>query len=679
MPDTVPVVPVAPDLRTLQEAAEDGFDQGRLFRELRFLALAAFVGVASGLGVSAFKISVSLVNSSLYVLTTGQANMPEAVHVLSGAGGFEGVGIGRLEAALIPALGGVLVSILRAAGGGFGGGVNDFANQVEKGRDFPGGKQLLKILASVAALGTGNSLGPEGPAVEIGASCARSSMAASLGIDKRRKLLLCGCSAGVAAGFNAPLAGVFFSLEVVQELLPSVGPRLRTGIASLLLSSVVSSLTANLVLNEGLALRPAPYELGSVPALLPLFVGLGLASGGVALVFKAMLNEFPKIWDEPEESLPGPVGSAADSLRQLPVEARPAIFGLFCGFVGLFFPQVLFFGYETLDGIISAGAAAEPALYLLLILGLKAMLTAGSLAFGLVGGTFAPALFLGAVLGSAYQQITYGALEAATAALPAGTFAATTFSDLLAGDSLPAFALVGAASVLAALFRAPLTALLLLFELTRDYNIVITAAASAGVASLVSEIWRQREDLKEAEAARGKGKGRFQPDEMGVSLYEDPSLLLALVSVEEVMLSEPLVLSPDDTLVSAINAFETSRAYHALVVDRDGSPSAKSLRLGGRFVGIISLGGLSRAIEGTDVATDASRCIRDACLPRDKCITIKASESAGRARELLTNLRMVPVVADANPDEVLGIVDEQSLRVGQKLSSISTTRANKLP
>eukprot|EP00968_Pinguiococcus_pyrenoidosus_P021159 scaffold2679_cov251-Pinguiococcus_pyrenoidosus.AAC.31 len=678
----------------------------RFGSEFLFLGLAAMVGASTGLGVSLFKISVASLETCMYAPLASDAGqvgmMPAALPILQ-PGKY---GADRLFAALVPALGGFVVSSLRTATDGFGGDLTDFAQQVERRRDFDTKGQLLKILAAVATLGTGNSLGPEGPAVEIGASCARLGGVESLALERQRRLLLCGCAAGVAAGFNAPLAGVFFSLEVAQEYIPTVGPQLRTGIAGVLLSSVVSSLTANLVLNEELALRPAPYDLDSVPAILPLFIGLGLAAGAVAIVFKTMLNTFPKFWDESDDgaaSDPGLLGR----IRRMPIELRPAAFGLLCGGLGLFFPQILFFGYDTLDGLIRSGGTSESTLFLLWILSLKAVMTAGSLASGLVGGTFAPALFLGATLGAAYQQITYSALRDIAAFLVPPEMV----SQALSGDPTPAFAMVGAASVLAALFRAPLTSLLLLFELTRDYNIVVIAGASAGVASLLSEIWRQRNDARETGAGleslvRDSGQRRFLPSEMGVSLVDDPTSALSKITVQEVMAKTPLTFFPDESIFEAIAAFEKRRETHALVVERTGGAQASAATQAdvdriGKLYGVLSVGDAARALDagtpmkssgkknrGRSVGLDLERgaqseaiTVGDACTPRAASVTVRNLESARRAAELLDGegLAAIAVVASDDPRMALGLVDRRSLLVGTILSELPTARPDPDP
>jgi len=160
--------------------------------------------------------------------------------------------------------------------------------------------------------------------------------------------------------------------------------------------------------------------------------------------------------------------------QTMPNYAKPVIASLVCGVVGIYVPQVLFFGYETLNGLfLNNGIPTE---YLFVLLVAKLLTTAISASSGLVGGTFAPSLFLGGVLGASFHNIISDVLLSISQTYP-------ELSDypIVEGISgLPAFAMVGAASVLAALFRAPLTASLLLFECTRNYDVILPLMASAG-------------------------------------------------------------------------------------------------------------------------------------------------------------------------------------------------------
>jgi len=391
--------------------------------------------------------------------------------------------------ASIPALGGLAVAGLRLAGGD----EPSWSNlQSLAGKSTPMSlrAQIARTGAASATLGTGNSLGPEGPSVEIGAVLARTLT--SLSSDASRHadfLFICGAAAGVAAGFNAPISAVFFAIEVIQPLqrnkdaaspLPDMP---SSDITYILVSSVMASLTARQLLEERLSFKVAEYTLASPAVELPLYIGLGLTCGGIALTFKAASRYFTTVFNG---SAPG-----LEVVGQIPTTLKPAAAGLVCGLVGLAFPQVLFFGYATLDSLL-ADSGNLGLLDLAILCGLKLLLTALCSSSGLVGGTFAPSLFLGATAGAAYQQVVEPSVALAAEALvklqvEIGVVPGSWgILPQLSVAPEQAYAMVGAASVLAGLFNAPLTGSLLLFELTQDFDIVLPLMASAGIASLIS-------------------------------------------------------------------------------------------------------------------------------------------------------------------------------------------------
>ena len=405
---------------------------------------------------------------------------------------------------------------------------------------------LRKALAATATLATGNSLGPEGPSVEAGMSFSRllmnneffSKLSWIFGtledydmseverVDRRmsrdRLLLACGAAAGVSAGFNAPLSGVFFALEIVQNALVSIdlpvsntknskndvdaddsnnrmqmatvgGEALalqQINISAILLSSVVSALTIQLLLGNELALRLGEFDFLNPLLELPLYLVLGALAGLTAAIFSGVAQTCKGVFDGEE----GP-SFVRETFQSTPKYVKPVIASAICGIVGIYIPQVLFFGYETLNGLFLNNSISTEFLFVLLVA--KLLTTAISASSGLVGGTFAPSLFLGGVLGAGFHNIMSDSLLSISQSYP--ELSAYPIFEGISG--LPAFAMVGAASVLAALFRAPLTASLLLFECTRNYDVILPLMASAGLASLTGDIvekWLD-EELRESD------------------------------------------------------------------------------------------------------------------------------------------------------------------------------------
>ncbi|MBD1810205.1 chloride channel protein, partial [Microcoleus sp. FACHB-DQ6] len=304
------------------------------------------------------------------------------------------------------------------------------------------------------------SLGPEAPSVEIGANFGMLlAQVLQLSPERQRLLLGAGAAAGLSAGFNSPIAGVFFALEVV------LGSTFATSSVSVvLLSAVVSALIAQICLGAQPAFALPIYDVRS-PLELPLYMGLGLLASGVSLVYTEAIQLADRCFQ-------GKLRGFA-WLGRVPRPLQPIIGGACVGLVALQFPQILGVGYETVQAMLQDVKFSLPLLLLLLFV--KLAMTAISLGSGLVGGIFAPAMFLGASLGSAYGLF----LEM----LPA-------MSDRVAGP--PAYAMVGMAAVLAGSARAPLTAILLMFELTRDYRIVLPLMAAVGLSVWLVECVNRR-------------------------------------------------------------------------------------------------------------------------------------------------------------------------------------------
>mmetsp|Transcript_18675 Transcript_18675/g.40618 ORF Transcript_18675/g.40618 Transcript_18675/m.40618 type:complete len:339 (+) Transcript_18675:32-1048(+) len=326
-------------------------------------------------------------------------------------------------------------------------------------------------------------------------------------VRRNRLFLACGAAAGVSSGFNAPLAGVFFALEVVQKNLlaidipapaevgdasssESVYYELQqeslsseaSSITPIITSSVVSALVVRLLLKDELALRLLEYEIPTPLRELPIYLLLGAMSGLTAVTFSQVAKLAKAGFDG--EIGPQPVREAIEAT---PEYVKPVIGGLTCGVVGYFFPNILFFGYETLNGLLSNNLITTDVAFTLLVA--KIFATAVSAASGLVGGILAPSLFMGGMVGVSFHNILVNTLDVSTF-----DFTTQTFGTAFQIADLPAYTMVGAASCLSAVFRAPLTGSLLAFELTKNYDVLVPLLASAGVGTLVCDLVESRID-----------------------------------------------------------------------------------------------------------------------------------------------------------------------------------------
>jgi H+/Cl- antiporter ClcA len=448
------------------------------------LVVAAIVGSLTGFSVAIFKLSIQALREFFYQQPL-LATYPLLTICIPAAGGLTVGGL-MLLGAFPPGLRGTVKDIDEERGP-----VRDFTARINTQLN-----SLRKSAAAVVTLGTGCSLGPEGPCVEIGMSVARACMEGGPQRQAKNRenwnllLLSCGAAAGVAAGFNAPIAGVFFALEIMQNAFTAVRDEsddenssaksiLSTteNITPVLLASVLAALISRTLLGNHLVLTLTEYSLKTPLVELPLYLLLGAVSGCVAFLFSRAANLSQSFFT-------GDLGTARirSTMHSLPPFAKPLLGGLACGIVGLFYPQILFFGYDTLNALLANNSL--PTSLVLSLLVVKIIMTAVSAGSGLVGGTFAPSLFMGAMVGASFHNIMSSLFQAVMGLGSVGMFQI----PLLQLADVPAYAMVGAASVLAALFRAPLTASLLLFELTRDYDVILPLMASAGVGSVVGDI-----------------------------------------------------------------------------------------------------------------------------------------------------------------------------------------------
>jgi H+/Cl- antiporter ClcA len=528
-------------------------EKNKFIPQLYIQTLAAIIGILSGVSVAVFKLSIDAIRQFCYGSTStivsssmsSSGLIPFIPIFLIPVIGSIGVALLSLTGEFSPGLRGVVKEVdddSLALGdssnininGKVNGNVNGDTSDKRGKRDVL--QPIRKSLAAILTLGTGNSLGPEGPGVEIGTAVSRFGMMLwppdllkSSGsktnvngnsnendddngrISRNRLLLACGAAAGVSSGFNAPLSGVFFALEVVQASLqpvnvPSPLPveedmngistsissesmnsniqlqqqaltSIQGSISAILIASVLAALTARVFLGNELALMLVTYEIKTPLIELPLYTLLGISCGLISVVFSQAAKFFKKLFE-------GAIGPkpVRKVFNALPAPALPIIGGLTCGFVGFFYPQILFFGYDTLNKLLEDNTL--PTGLLLTLLAAKTFTTAVCAGSGLVGGTLAPSLFLGGMVGASFHNIACGSFAALQ--IPESILSSSGLVFDLAG--VPAYSMVGAASVLAAIFRAPLTASLLLFEITRNYDVLLPLLASAGVASLVSDI-----------------------------------------------------------------------------------------------------------------------------------------------------------------------------------------------
>jgi CIC family chloride channel protein len=301
---------------------------------------------------------------------------------------------------------------------------------------------VVKALASALSIGSGGSVGREGPIVQIGSAFA-SSIGQILRVKaaELRTLVGCGTAAGIAATFNAPIAGALFAAEIVM------GNFAVAQLSPIVISSVVATVVSRIFLGNHAAFAVPGYKLVSPFELIP-YMLVGLAAGLVALAFMFSLYRAEDLFDR----------------SPLPEYLRPMLGGALVGIIGIGFPNVFGVGYST----ISAALAEQlPVMMLGSLIVMKILATSITLGSGASGGIFAPSLFMGATMGGFF-----------------GTFIHQWFPEATASSG--AYALVTMGAVVAAATHAPITTIIMIFELTQNITIIPPLMAACVVSTLVT-------------------------------------------------------------------------------------------------------------------------------------------------------------------------------------------------
>jgi len=559
---------------TAQTTAQTG---SRARGNTAFLAASLLLGILVGLGASALVWAIAAVARGVF--ETDQL-----------------FGFGRWMVVLsIPA--GLLVSwgLNRRFGPGVSsGGVTETMVAVNlEGGYLPTRLIPTKILATAATLGTGGSGGREGPIVAIGGAIGSSfSRYTRFGLDQIKSFVAAGAGAGIGASFNAPIAGMMFALEVI---LSSFAIR---HISSVVVTSVAAAVTTQALVGEERFLTSPAHELED-PRELVLYAALAL----LAVLFGVL---FLRILD---------VTSSSPLAGRVPGWVLPIAMGVGVGLIGVVYPETLGTGQRFLSELLALDDPRDFAWLTLFIIGvLKAVTSALTRKGGGSVGTFMPSLVIGGAVGAGFAILVdplWG------------------FSDIDPG----AFALVGMAASLAATARAPLTAVILVFELTGDYGLVLPLMFAAALATFIGD--RLHPDSAYTMSLSRKG--------IRLPRVEDIDLL-DTVQVDDVMSPVDDVATPDMTLAELQETLDRSH-HHGLPVVADG-----------RLAGIVSFTDLEDAVGPRDVMR-----VADIMTATPITVTPNLPVSAALARMASLGLGRLPVVADDDPGHLLGMFRRESV------------------
>ncbi len=573
--------------------------------ETTILLLAVLVGTGAGAGVVLFRALIQAIHHLMF------GDVSSALSVW-----------GHWTIALIPFLGGLLIGLLRWRMQDFGPGLAKLMEVVQGNREVVLLNPITKMVAASVSLGSGASLGPEGPSVEIGAYFSLLlGQALRVSQERRQLLLSAGAAAGLSAGFNAPIAGVFFAFEVVSRTTFAA-----SAASVVLLAAVVAAWIAQIGLGSQPAFALPAYEVRSLMEL-PLYVGLGLLASVVSLLYVRSLKFS-------QQCFQGKVPSV-QWLAQIPQPLHPVMGGICLGLVALKLPQILGVGYETVESMLQD--VQFPLQLVITLLLVKLVMTAVSFGSGFVGGVFAPALFLGASLGSVYGKVL-------AIALP-------VLHPYMA--SPPAYAMVGMAAVLAASVRAPLTSVLLLFELTHDYRIVLPLMTAVGLSNWLI-------DHLQPQVVIDNTREPVLPIEP-VQPIEIPEITIA-----EAMHLSPLQLAGTLTLAEAGQVLIEQRSRSALVMGEEQD-----------LLGIMTLQDMNRLLSRTKSEVESATLLQQPiqALCTTKVLSAHADELLKEAidRMATRGLQQLPILSRDPSPRVIGLLSQEDVALAQTIARARET------
>jgi len=483
--------------------------------EFVLILTALIVGIGAGLGAIIFRY---LINAVVWI---GYDWFPRLT-----------ANWGKAYIIIIPAIGGLLVGplVYFFAREAKGHGVPEVMEAVAlKGGRIRPRVAIVKSLASALSIGSGGSVGREGPIVQIGSALGSSlGQLLNLSEDRVRNLVACGAAGGIAATFNSPIAGVVFALEIF------LGEFTIQGFSTVVISSVAASVIGRIAFGDVPAfIMPTEYGVASLWEYIffPI-LGVFAALFGVLYTRAIYFSEdmFDK-WKSVPEWVKPAIGGALLGIFAL---AYPVLTGVTWDHV----PQVYNVGYDIIELALSNNLLLWTAFVLLFAKLVATSLTLGS---GGSGGIFAPSLFIGAMLGASFELILK-----------------YLFPDIVAPEG--AYALVGMAALFAASAHAPITAVLILFELTGDYRLILPLMLTVVVATLLSRYWMKGESIYTLKLSR-----------RGVHLKRGRDVdLMEAVLVRDVMNTKPITINVGVSVSVLADLFLQTNQHAFAVLDDEG-------------------------------------------------------------------------------------------------------------
>jgi len=544
--------------------------------------LAVLVGLAAGFGALGFRYLVQFFQLMAY---GSQGNLLEIIK-----------SVPWYMKVWCPALGGLAVGMviyffMREAKGI---GIAEVMEAVALRKGVIKKRLLLsESLTSAITIGAGGSAGVIAPIVFIGSSLGSiAGQVLRISPDRTRTLVACGAAGGIAAIFNAPIGGCMFALEVI------LGDFGLASFSPIVISSVVATVVSRHFLGNFPAILVPPYHLVSAWEL-PFYALLGLLSAFVATLFTTSLYRAEEIFRK----------------RNFPDFLKAGLGGLLTGMIALLFPHVLGSGFPAID---LAHAGQLSWITMLLLVGFKILATSITLGSGGSGGTFAPALLLGSMAGGVFGSAVHWLLPHVTA-------------------SPGAYSIVGMAGVLSGTIHGPLSAILILFEMTDNYRIILPLMIAC-IISFIASSQIHKESIFTLKLVR---KG------INIKAGKEINVLKSLL-VKEAMNPAPETVYEGISLTDLAHHLSESKYHSFPVVDSSGN-----------LTGILSYFDYHEVLHNQQlgplvVAKD---------IATSKVITVQPDDSLYTALQKISakDFSILPVVSRENPDRLLGIVTRRDI------------------
>ncbi len=463
--------------------------------------LAIIVGILSGLGAVVF---IKLIDLFTWIFFDK----------------FHGEALGKIHALIfiLPAIGGLLIAPLikffptEAKGDG----VPDAMESITiRGGILKPRTTLIRTFTAAATLGSGGSVGREAPIAQIGAAIGSSvGQFLRLSGEMMKTLVGCGAAGGIAAVFNAPIGGVFFALEVM------IGDFSLQTFAPIVISSVIATVTMRAFLGDILQFQVPTYELQSALEFIPYAI-LGVICGVLAVGFIKLLDATEEYFN--------------DKLKVNPL-LKPAIGGLIVGVIAIVFPQIL--GTE-MESVNSALFGRGPWYFLMFLGLLKIFATSVSIGSGGSGGVLGPSLFIGGMLGGAIGKV-FGLIFPSVVTTPG------------------AYGLVGMGAFLASVVHAPITGIMIVFEMTNDYKAILPLMEATIIAMVV------------AKRLLPYSLYTFKLHKKGIDIVSGRELgVLKSMRVADIMRKEFTTIAPSASFDDMVNIFINNPTNYLYLLDGD--------------------------------------------------------------------------------------------------------------